>query len=137
MMVWVGEMCDGGRPVGSVDHFVGRKSAQALPHCQRDPQNRTNVRQSVCVCVCVCVPVCVCVCVAVVSSQCHLVPCRFVQRLTLLDQDFRGAVDSYNQSHDRPVVSEETMQQILSNVGSLRLLNTDFLDKLEERFRGW
>ena len=89
-----------------------------------------------CVCVCVCVCVCACVC-AVVSSQCHVVPCRFVQRLTLLDQDFRGAVDSYNQSHDRPVVSEETMQQILANVGSLRLLNTDFLDKLEERFRGW
>lgn len=62
---------------------------------------------------------------------------RFVQRLTLLDQDFRRAVDSYNKSHDRPVVSVETMQQILSNVGSLRQLNTDFLGKLEQRFRSW
>ena len=60
-----------------------------------------------------------------------------MQRLTLLDQGFRGAIDSYNRSHDRPVVSEETMKQILSNVGSLRQLNTDFLDKLEQRFKSW
>ena len=61
----------------------------------------------------------------------------FVQRLTLLDQEFRGKIESYNRSHDRPVVSDETMRYILSNVGSLRLLNTDFLWKLEERFKNW
>ena len=61
----------------------------------------------------------------------------FVRRLTLLDVEFRGAIETFNESHDKQVVTEETVRQILSNVGSLRLLNSDFLDRLEERFRTW
>jgi hypothetical protein len=61
----------------------------------------------------------------------------FVRRLKLLDVEFRGAIEEYNRSHDKQVITDETIRQILSNVGSLRLLNSDFLDKLEERFRSW
>ena len=58
--------------------------------------------------------------------------------LTLLHmQDFRQAVLSANRAHDRPILSEETLNAILSNVGSLCILNSGLLSELEDRLKKW
>ena len=61
----------------------------------------------------------------------------YVKGLTLLDRDFRSAVQSANRAHDKPIVSEETLKLILGNVSSLLSLNSDMLAELEGRMKNW
>ena len=44
---------------------------------------------------------------------------------------------SANRAHDKPVLAEETLKAILSNVGSLYVLNSGLLNQLEERLANW
>ena len=66
-----------------------------------------------------------------------LIPCRFVRGLTLLDKDFRQAVKSANNAHEKPAITEDNLKQILGNVGSILALNSGFLDELEIRMKSW
>lgn len=52
-------------------------------------------------------------------------------------QDFRQAVQSANRAHDRPILSEEILNAILSNIGSLCILNSGLLSELEDRLNKW
>ncbi len=64
-------------------------------------------------------------------------PSSFVKGLTLLDKDFRQAVRSANNAHDKPVIPDEAMKLILGNVSSLLNLNSDMLKDLEDRMSRW
>ena len=57
--------------------------------------------------------------------------------LTLLDKDFRQAVRSAINAHEKPVIPDEALKLILGNVGSLRTLNSGLLQELEERMSLW
>ncbi|XP_065909891.1 FYVE, RhoGEF and PH domain-containing protein 6-like [Dysidea avara] len=61
----------------------------------------------------------------------------FVQGLTLLNKEFRETVLSANRAHDKPVLPADTLKAILSNVGSLYVLNSGLLNQLEERLAKW
>lgn len=61
----------------------------------------------------------------------------FVKNLGLLHKDFRQAVLSANRAHERPVLAEDTLRQILGNVGSLLNLNSGMLEELETRMANW
>ncbi len=63
--------------------------------------------------------------------------CSFVKGLTLLDKDFRQAVRSANNAHDKPVLGEDVLKLILGNVSSLHSLNSDMLRDLEDRMNKW
>ena len=63
--------------------------------------------------------------------------CRFVKGLKLLDKDFRQAMKSANNAHEKPVISEENLKLILGNVGSILTLNSGLLDELEIRMSTW
>ena len=60
-----------------------------------------------------------------------------MRALTLLHKDFRQAVLSANRAHEKPVISEETLKQILGNIGSLLALNSGMLQELESRMQDW
>jgi hypothetical protein len=60
-----------------------------------------------------------------------------VKGLTLLDKDFRQAVKSANNAHEKPVISEENLKAILGNVGSILTLNSGLLEELEMRMMSW
>ena len=60
-----------------------------------------------------------------------------MRRLKLLDEDFRGVFESYNRAHSKTAISEDALKQILSNIGSLKNLNKQFLGQLEARFKTW
>ena len=62
---------------------------------------------------------------------------RYVKGLKLLDTDFRSAVRSANNAHEKPVISDEYMRQIMGNVGSILTLNSGLLDELETRMAIW
>ena len=62
---------------------------------------------------------------------------RFVKGLILLDKDFRQAVRSANNAHDKPVIADDAIKLILGNVTSLLSLNSDMLKDLEERMCTW
>ena len=62
---------------------------------------------------------------------------RFVKGLTLIDKDFRQAMRSANNAHEKPVVTEEGLKIILGNVSSLLTLNSGLLQELEERMAQW
>ena len=66
-----------------------------------------------------------------------LYTCSFVKALTLLDKDFRQAMRSANNAHEKPVITEENLKVILGNVGSLLTLNSGLLQELEERMAQW
>ena len=55
----------------------------------------------------------------------------------LLDKDFRQAVKSANNAHEKPVISEESMKQIMGNVSSILTLNSGLLEELETRMAMW
>lgn len=57
--------------------------------------------------------------------------------LALLHKDFRQAMLSANRAHEKPVISEETLKQILGNIGSLLALNAGMLQELEDRMADW
>ena len=57
--------------------------------------------------------------------------------LKLLHVDFRQHMVSANNAHEKPVVSEEILSQILSNIGSLYILNSELLKELEARMSNW
>lgn len=61
----------------------------------------------------------------------------FVKGLKLLHVDFRQHMVSANNAHEKPVVSEEILSQILSNIGSLYILNSELLKELETRMSNW
>ncbi|XP_019855450.1 PREDICTED: nascent polypeptide-associated complex subunit alpha, muscle-specific form-like isoform X2 [Amphimedon queenslandica] len=61
----------------------------------------------------------------------------FVKGLKLLHVDFRQHMVSANNAHEKPVVTEEILSQILSNIGSLYLLNSELLKELEARMSAW
>ena len=44
---------------------------------------------------------------------------------------------SANRAHDNPILPEETLNTILSNIGSLCVLNEGLLSQLEERLATW
>lgn len=44
---------------------------------------------------------------------------------------------SANNAHEKQVISEDILTQILSNVGSLYLLNSELLKELETRMSTW
>ena len=44
---------------------------------------------------------------------------------------------SANRAHDKPVLPADTLKAILSNVGSLYVLNSGLLNQLEERLAKW
>jgi len=60
-----------------------------------------------------------------------------VKGLALLHKDFRQAMLSANRAHEKPVISEETLKQILGNIGSLLALNAGMLQELEDRMADW
>lgn len=62
---------------------------------------------------------------------------RFVKGLGLLHNDFRKHMLSANNAHEKQVVSEEILTHILSNVGSLYMLNSELLKELETRMSTW
>ena len=62
---------------------------------------------------------------------------RFVKGLGLLHNDFRKHMLSANNAHEKQVISEDILTQILSNVGSLYLLNSELLKELETRMSTW
>lgn len=55
----------------------------------------------------------------------------------ILFQEFRQSVVSANRSHDKPIIADETLNAILSNVGSLCILNSGLLNQLEDRMAKW
>lgn len=57
--------------------------------------------------------------------------------LTLLDKDFRKAVKSANNAHEKPVISDDNLKLILGNVGSILALNSGLLEELETRMLSW
>ena len=63
--------------------------------------------------------------------------CRFVKGLTLIDKDFRQAMRSANNAHEKPVITEDGLKTILGNVSSLLTLNSGLLQELEERMAEW
>ena len=72
---------------------------------------------------------------SIINFLCHLL--SFVKGLTLLDKDFRQAVRSANNAHEKTVLSEESLKLILGNVSSLLNLNSGMLQELEERMSKW
>ena len=57
--------------------------------------------------------------------------------LTLLDRDFRQAMKSANNAHEKPVITEENLKQVLGNIGSILALNSGLLEELETRMKSW
>lgn len=72
-----------------------------------------------------------------ITGVCILPNCRFVKGLTLLDRDFRQAMRSANNAHEKPVISEENLKLILGNISSILTLNSGLLEELEKRMRSW
>eukprot|EP00731_Ephydatia_muelleri_P001722 Em0001g1722a len=54
----------------------------------------------------------------------------YVKGLRLLHEDFRAWINS-NRDNDKPVIPDEVLKQILSNIGSLVNLNSGLLNDLE------
>ncbi len=62
---------------------------------------------------------------------------RFVKGLILMDKGFRSSMKSANNAHEKPVISEENLKQVLGNVGSILTLNSGLLEELEDRMKSW
>eukprot|EP00731_Ephydatia_muelleri_P001734 Em0001g1734a len=60
----------------------------------------------------------------------------YVKGLRLLHEDFRAWINS-NRDNDKPVIPDEVLKQILSNIGSLVNLNSGLLNDLEVRMANW
>ena len=72
-----------------------------------------------------------------IHTHTHTHTHSFVKGLTLLHKDFRQTVQSANRAHEKPVIADEVLRQILGNVGSLLTLNSGLLNELEERMAHW